>query len=92
MLLLIYCLHKTINNQKCFTSHMVFKSGLTTADLNATGNDAVEIVKLIIRTITSINKLEKFYNNRVGNGSNIHVVLFILDNNTLISSTFVCLK
>ena len=32
-----------------------YKSGLTTADLNATGNDAVEKVRLIIRTITSIN-------------------------------------
>ena len=35
---------------------VVVWSGLTTADLNTTGNDAVEKVRLIIRTITSINK------------------------------------
>ena len=46
-------------------------------DLNATGNDVVE---------------KSQNNNQIGNGSNIHVVLFILDNNTLTSSTFVCLK
>ena len=48
-----------------------FKSGLTTADLNAAGNGAVEKHKLIIRTITLINKFNK---NPVGNGSNTHVV------------------
>ena len=42
---------KILQSSVCF-----LKSGLTTADLNAEGNDAVEKVKLIIRTITSINQ------------------------------------
>ena len=35
---------------------MDFKIPLTTADLNETGNDTVEKVNLIIRTINHINK------------------------------------
>ena len=38
------------------SSVVLLKSGLTTADLNATENYAVEKVKLIIRTITSIHR------------------------------------
>ena len=62
--------------------YFFFISGLPTADLNAIGNDAVRK--------TQINNTNN--KNYIGNGSNIHVVLFILDNNTLISSTVVCLK
>ena len=36
--------------------------------------------------------MRKFNKNRVGNESNINVVFFTLDNNTLTSSTIISLK
>ena len=51
-----YVRNRTKVFQNIAVKCIFLKIVLTTADLNATRNDAVEQVKLIIQTITSINK------------------------------------